>query len=145
MLTSWQDWTRALRRPESRSVGRRQAWMRRMSRLVRGKGPGAMRGSTIVPHHQVANAPGLGVDELPLGGVLDEVAQEGARLRHLPAQDAARVRGEIERLAPRGGGGAHQALAHRPEALALLVGEGGGAEPLARGGLGVVAEQGPGS
>src|SRR3989454_11351448 len=26
MLTSWQDWTRALRRPESRSVGRRQAW-----------------------------------------------------------------------------------------------------------------------
>src|SRR5256712_9505268 len=26
MLTSWQDWTRALRRPESRSVGRGQAW-----------------------------------------------------------------------------------------------------------------------
>src|SRR2546427_1502436 len=50
-----------------------------VARLVRGKGPGAMHGSTVVPHHQVANAPGVGVDELPLGGVLGHVGEGGGQ------------------------------------------------------------------
>jgi hypothetical protein len=83
----------------------------------------------------------VGIDVLPLGGVLDEIAQERSRLRHRPAHDAAGVRREVERLEPQRGVGAHQALAHRGEALALLLGEVGEAELLAREELRVLADQ----
>src|ERR1700722_811795 len=39
---------------------------------------GAMHGGSIVPHHEVPLLPFVGIDELALRGVLDEVAQEGA-------------------------------------------------------------------
>ena len=100
-----------------------------------------MHGLAVVPHHQVADPPLVGVDELPLGRVLDQVAQEAARLGHRPADDRAGVRGQIERLAPGTGMDAHQALAHRLEARALLVGEVGEAELLAREDLRVLADQ----
>src|SRR5712691_10031020 len=105
------------------------------------RGSGAVNGPAVVPHDEVADAPRVRVDEPRLSGVLDEVAQEGARLRDRPADDGPGVRGQVERLAPRGGVRAHQALAHRLEALALLVGEVGEAELLAREELGVLADQ----
>src|SRR5437870_703496 len=100
--------------------------------LVGGERARPMHRLAVVPHDEVADAPGVGVDELPLGGVLDEVAQEEARLRHRPAHDRAGVRGEVERLALRHRVRAHQGLAHGLEAGALLVGEVGEAELLAR-------------
>src|SRR5438094_670239 len=112
-----------------------------VARLVHGERPRPTHGAAVVPHHEVADAPAVRVDELPLCGVLDEVAQEGARLRHRPAQDAARVRRQVERLASRRRVRAHQALAHRREARALLVGEVGEAELLARENLRVLADQ----
>jgi len=83
----------------------------------------------------------VGVDELALGGVLDQVAQEGARLRHRPAQDRAGVRGEVERAAPGDRMRPDEALAHRREAGALLVGEVGEAELLPREDLRVLADE----
>src|SRR6266849_10404997 len=103
-----------------------------VARLVRREGPGTVHGLTVVPHHQITHPPLVGIDELALGGVLDQVAQEKARLRHRPADDTPRVRGQVERLAPRPGVNAHEALAHRLEARALLVGEVGKAELLPR-------------
>src|SRR5207245_6320042 len=66
-----------------------------VARLVHGERPGAVHGTTVVPHHEVAHAPRVGVHELALRGVLREITQEGARLRHRPADDAARVRREV--------------------------------------------------
>src|SRR5713101_3720130 len=41
-----------------------------VARLVRREGPGTVHRATVVPHHQVADPPIVGVDALPLGGVL---------------------------------------------------------------------------
>src|SRR5215470_6009614 len=53
----------------------------------------------VVPHDQIPHAPLVRVDELRLRGVLGEVLQENARLRHRHPDDAARVRRKVERLA----------------------------------------------
>src|SRR6266702_4383970 len=58
--------------------------------------PRAVHGDAVVPHHEVVGPPDMGVDELALRGVLGEVAQEGARLGHRPAFEAAGMAGEIE-------------------------------------------------
>src|SRR5215475_10111092 len=112
-----------------------------VARLVDREGPGPMHGLTVVPHHEVPNAPLVSIDELALRGVLDEIAQEAARFGHRPADDGAGMRGEIERLATGDRVGAHQALPHGLEALALLVGEIEEADLLAREHLRMLAHQ----
>jgi hypothetical protein len=67
--------------------------------------------------------PGVGVNELSLGGVLGEIAHERHRLRHRPADDAADVGGQEQRPAAGRRIGAHQAVAHGGELRALLRGE----------------------
>src|SRR5258708_7501972 len=59
--------------------------------------PGTVHGDAVVPHHEVPRLPDMGIDELALGGVFGEVAQEGPRLGYRPALDAAGVAGEVER------------------------------------------------
>src|SRR5579872_7180586 len=54
--------------------------------------PRPVHHGAIVPHHQVADAPGMRIDELPLGRVLGQVADEGACLGNWPADDAADMR-----------------------------------------------------
>src|SRR5215470_7371991 len=56
-----------------------------VTRLVDRERPGAMHGLTVVPHHQVADLPLVGVHEFALGRVLDQVTQEQASLRDRPA------------------------------------------------------------
>lgn len=43
--------------------------------------PGAAHGLAVIRHHKIMLTPSMGVDELPLGRVLDEVAHEGKRLQ----------------------------------------------------------------
>ena len=63
------------------------------------EGPRAVHRGAVVPDHEVADAPGMAVDELRLGRVLDQVAQEEPPLRDRPVDDPRRVRGYIERPA----------------------------------------------
>ncbi|HEY4041271.1 MAG TPA: hypothetical protein VGM32_05415 [Rhodopila sp.] len=48
---------------------------------------GAVHGGPIVPHDQIPLLPLMGVGELALRGVLDQVAEQGARIRHWPTDD----------------------------------------------------------
>ena len=57
------------------------------------EGPGTMHGGAVVPHHQIPLLPFMCIDKRALGGVLDQVAQQGARLRDRPADDGARMGG----------------------------------------------------
>ena len=59
--------------------------VRRMSRTSVIIAAGTVHGDTIVPHHQIVRSPDMAVDKLALRGVLGEVAQEGAGLRHQPS------------------------------------------------------------
>src|SRR5437763_9638637 len=59
----------------------------------------AMHRAAIVPHHEITDAPAVGIDELPLGSVLDELVDQRTALRVAHAEDAAGMGGEIERLA----------------------------------------------
>src|SRR5215813_2076007 len=70
-----------------------------VARLVGRERAGAVHGLAVVPHDEVADPPLVRIDELALGGVLGQVAQEQPRLRQRPAQDRARVRGQVERFA----------------------------------------------
>ncbi len=63
------------------------------------EGSGAVHGGAIVPDHQVADAPRVAVDELRLGRVLDQVAEEEPPLGDRPVDDPGRVRRDVERLA----------------------------------------------
>src|SRR3989442_2607001 len=96
------------------SDGRTVALERRaahVARLVDRERPGAVHGLAVVPHHQVADPPLGGVDEIPLGRMLDQVAQEQARLPPRPAQERARGPGQVGGLAPGTGGDAPPAPA----------------------------------
>ncbi len=79
-----------------------------------------MHGLAVVPLHQVELAPFVRVDELALGRMFGQVADQAHRLRPEPADDLADMGREIEGLAAGHGMGAHQALAHRGEVPALL-------------------------
>ena len=81
---------------------------------------GAVHGRAVVPDHQVPLPPGMGISESRLRRVFGQVADEGARLRHRPADDAADMRRQIQRLSPGDRMGAHQAVAHRAQ-LVLVV------------------------
>ncbi len=72
--------------------------------------PGAMHGAAIVPDHEIMRPPDVGVDELPLRGMVDQVAEEQAALRHRPVDDMGGVRGEIKGAAAGGGNSAHQRM-----------------------------------
>jgi hypothetical protein len=61
---------------------------------LRSKRRGAVRCRAVVPHDEVVGPPGVGVDELALGGVLGQVVQEHARFRDRPAEDGVGMRGE---------------------------------------------------
>jgi len=49
-----------------------------------------MEGGAIVPDHQVTGFPGMAVDELPLGGVFQQIQQQhapfGNRHTHYPTR-----------------------------------------------------------
>ena len=91
-----------------------------IARLAFVVAPHAMHHLAVVPHDQIAHAPLVDVDELRLRGVLVQVSQQDARLRHRHAEDGAGVRREIERLAAAHGMRAHEPLADRPEHRPLL-------------------------
>src|SRR5439155_25711303 len=61
----------------------------------------AVHGRTVVPDHEVADAPDVTVDVLALGRVLRQVAQQEPALRDRPVDDARLVRCQVER-APAG-------------------------------------------
>src|SRR5262249_60831987 len=61
----------------------------------------AVHGRTVVPDHEVADAPGVTVDVLALRRVLRQVAQQKPALGDWPVDDARLVRGQVER-APAG-------------------------------------------
>src|SRR5271166_1855216 len=67
-----------------------------LARLVIGNGP--MQQTAVVPHHEIAPAPTVGVDESPLGRVLQQLIEEGGSLRLGHAEDVRGVVAEIERL-----------------------------------------------
>src|SRR3954454_5970436 len=46
------------------------------------EGTGAVQGAAVIPYDQVVPAPAMPIDELALGGVLSQVADQGHRLRH---------------------------------------------------------------
>src|SRR4029077_17545798 len=52
---------------------------------------GSMHSLAVVPHHKIMLPPGVGINELSLGRVLDKIANEGHCFRHRPADDAADV------------------------------------------------------
>ncbi len=81
------------------------------------------------------------VDEFALGRVLGEVAQERARLRHGPAENAARMRRQKQRFAAGDRVAAHQTLRHRRPFHPLLRGEVGEAQHTARKDLAVLADE----
>src|SRR5215831_11913392 len=83
----------------------------------------AVHGAAIVPDNQVMNAPPMGVDELPLGGMGDELVDQRAAVRLRHAEDAAGMRGEVKRFAASLRDGSHERLRHRWHILALLVAE----------------------
>jgi len=78
----------------------------------------AVHGGAVVPHHEVADPPLVRVDELALGRGFGQVQQQRLGLGLGHAEDRARMRGEIDRFAPRARVHAHQPLAYRLEALA---------------------------
>ena len=100
-----------------------------------------MHRAAVVPHHEVANAPTVGVDELSLRGVLDEVFEEAHRFSCWPADDPTRMRGQEERLAASRRMDTNQALANRLEAFSFGLGEVGEAELQAGVDLRVFADQ----
>src|SRR5580658_3026018 len=58
--------------------------------------PTAVHRGTIVPHHQIVHPPHMRMDELLLRCVFRQVADEGARFRHRPADDAADMRCQVQ-------------------------------------------------
>src|SRR5580704_3952355 len=96
------------------------AQVTRISRIV--VGASAMQRATVVPDHQVADPPGVAMDELALRRVLHEVAQQEPALRHRPADDVRRMRSHVERLAPRSRMNANQRMRHRRQRRALGIG-----------------------
>src|SRR4029453_22409 len=77
--------------------------------------PHAVHHLAVVPYDEISHAPLVDVDELRLGGVLVQVAQQDARLRHRHPDDATGVGRQIKRLAAGHRVRADQWLAHRPE------------------------------
>src|SRR5262245_61200839 len=73
----------------------------------------AVHGRAVVPHHEVVLCPAMDIDEAGLRRMLDQIADESHRLGPGPADDAADMGSEEQRLASRARMGAHQALAHR--------------------------------
>jgi hypothetical protein len=55
-----------------------------------------MHGAAIVPDHEIMRPPDVAVDELPLRGMVDQVAQQQPAFRHRPVDDVGGMRGEIE-------------------------------------------------
>ena len=92
----------------------------------------AMHGLAIVPDHQIPLPPLVRIDELPLRRVFDQIAQEGARLRHRPTHDGAAMRRQEQRFPSGHRMHAHQSLTHRPEHRLLVRGQLGEAQRTAR-------------
>ena len=88
--------------------------------MVVSNGPRAMHGAAIVPDHHVALAPGVGMHEARLRGVLDQVHQQQPAVGDRHADDVRGVAGDVERLAGEPGWRAHHALRHRRQARELL-------------------------
>ena len=78
-----------------------------------------MQRAAVIPDHQVAGAPGVAVDELALGRVLHQVAQQQPPVRHRPADDVRGMRAHVERLAPRTRMHAHQRMGNRRQCRTL--------------------------
>src|SRR5262245_54024241 len=87
------------------------------------EGARAMHRGPVVPDHQIADAPGVAIDELPLGGVLDEIAEQEPPFGQRPPDDAGGVRGHIERAAARARERAHQGVDRALQLLLLALGE----------------------
>ena len=113
--------------------------------LVRVVAAGAVHHAAVVPHHQIADPPLVRVDELPLGRVLVQVAQEGARFRHRPAVDLAGMRRQEQRAPAAAGMAAHQPLRHRLVARPFLLGPFGKAQQCRANRSGCACRRGPGT
>jgi hypothetical protein len=59
-----------------------------------------MHSLAVVPHHEIILPPGVGVNELSPGRVLDKIAHKGHCFRHRPADKAANVGRAASRRAP---------------------------------------------
>ena len=94
-----------------------------VTRLARWKATHSMHGLAVIPHHQIAEAPFMGMNKPALRRVLGQLANEVPGLGHLPADDSADMGREIDRLPPREGVLADQGVAHRGKGLFLLGGK----------------------
>src|ERR1700740_497235 len=76
-------------------------------------GDGAVKEAAIVPHHQIANAPAVGIDELRLRRVFQQFVEERPSLRFGHPKYVRGMVAEIKRLRARLGMGAHQWMVDR--------------------------------
>ena len=92
-----------------------------------------MHGAAVVPHHEIVHPPAVRVDELALGGVIDQLLDQPLGLLPGHAADRTGVAGDIKTHAAGVLEAAHQHLRHRLEGLALIVVEVAEAQLGARG------------
>src|SRR5207253_3749897 len=91
-----------------------------------------VHGAAVVPHDQIVQPPAVGIYELPLGDMRDQLINERSALVLRHSEDTPCMGGEVQRLAPGFRNGADQHLGYRRHPPAFLLAELGKAEPGAR-------------
>src|SRR6266852_4296092 len=109
--------------------GRHATELAAVLRVVERQRP--MHRRALVPDHEIADAPGVTVDELPLGRVLHQVAEQQPSFGDRPVDDARLVGRQVERAPERARDGADQRMDGTFQ-LVLLFGRELEAEDLAR-------------
>src|SRR5262252_1683600 len=98
---------RELRRADRPGVigGRRAA---QLAPLRQVETPATVQDTAVIPHHEVADAPGMAVDELALRSALEQLGEQHAAFADRLADDVRRVRTDPQQLALRARVRAHQ-------------------------------------
>ena len=76
-------------------------------------GDNAMQQAAVIPHHQIADAPMMGVDEMALCRMVEQFPVQRSAFRLGHAENMRRVIAEIERLASGIRVGTHQRMVRR--------------------------------
>src|SRR5882672_3711621 len=93
--------------------------------------PAAVQDAAVVPHHQIAHAPGMALDELALRRMLEQLGQQDAPFAQGATDDVRRLGADPEHFGRRSRMRAHQRPLDRRQGLELRLGI-RMAEPLAR-------------
>src|SRR5260221_2033395 len=79
--------------------------------------PPAVQDAAVVPHHQIADAPGMAEDELALRPMLEQLGQQDAPLAQGATDDVRRMGADPEHIALRSRMRAHHRPLDRPQGL----------------------------